>query len=52
MYTLIIIGLFLLTSGCATPLSERNKLDYKPAAFGPVMDGHSMRYDFLNRSSR
>jgi hypothetical protein len=51
MYTLIIFAFVLLTSSCASSVGERNKLDYKPAAFGPVMDADALRYDFLNRSN-
>ena len=51
MYSLIIIAFVLLASSCASSLGERNKLDYKPAAFGPVLDAGALRYDFLNRSN-
>lgn len=52
MYTILIFAFILLTSSCASSIADRNRLDYQPAAIGPMMDDRAMRHDFLNRSNR
>ncbi len=51
MYSILIIVLVLLTTSCASNIAERNRLDYRPAAIGPVLDEAALRYDIFNRSN-
>ena len=42
-----VLMMFLMVA-CST--TKQNKLDYKPAALGPMMDEQALKRDFIHRA--